>query len=267
MDLDFINIVISGYNKGENLMSQYYHRKWKDAEIEHYTKNEFFNECRNVLLRMEKDIVDWLNEEKRPFRLHYSELISGKTKPQEGKTKNEEIEEDLYWIAFYSNKNSVAVNLSHFTNNRCSGEIWYTDIENIREKLKEAEQMDELQQIDKPQQLPKLLSIEQTELLYNNLIKGGLMPKETPLDDFKYWFGVNDKPKDLKPLKWLKTKALLAYFIQRQFCKEVTDEFPDKAACCAFGVKGLRQLQQQYSGNKKNSGKPKGFECIDCLFK
>lgn len=103
--------------------------------------------------------------------------------------------------------------------------------------------------------------------LFEKLKKAALIPDNTAQSHFSYWVGAsNDKPVDLKPLGWIRSRSLLAYFIQKSFCIKESDKFPDKAACEMFGVKGLRQSQYQYTGNKKTYGKPIGFEIIDQLF-
>lgn len=66
--------------------------------------------------------------------------------------------------------------------------------------------------------------------------------------------------------RWNESKVLLAYLIERLYCKNVTDEFPNTAMCNLFGEIGLKQAQNQYKGNKKTDGKPRGFEKIDALF-
>lgn len=65
-------------------------------------------------------------------------------------------------------------------------------------------------------------------------------------------------------LKWLKTKALLAYFLGHWLKDGV---FPETEYDKLFGESRLGKAYSQLMNNKCGDGKPKGFEEIDKLFK
>lgn len=96
-------------------------------------------------------------------------------------------------------------------------------------------------------QIPKEFNTDEVNGYFKKAINAGLMEKTDN--------GFN----------WKEKKSLLAYFIERIFCKKNNDEFPDKYACLLFNTSGLRQAQHQYTGNKKTGGKPKGYKIIDNL--
>lgn len=67
----------------------------------------------------------------------------------------------------------------------------------------------------------------------------------------------------------IKTKALLAYFLELVFCRDNTgkdngNDFPETDLNTLFGESRLGKARGQYASNK--SGKPKGYKIIDKIF-
>jgi len=57
--------------------------------------------------------------------------------------------------------------------------------------------------------------------LYDALIKGGYIEASTPQTHFDYYFHNAQKPTDIKPLKWNKSKQLLGWFVD-SLCEKYT---------------------------------------------
>lgn len=67
----------------------------------------------------------------------------------------------------------------------------------------------------------------------------------------------------------IKTKAILAYFLELVFCRDNTgkdngNDFPETDLNTLFGESRLGKARGQYASNK--SGKPKGYEIVDKIF-
>jgi len=103
---------------------------------------------------------------------------------------------------------------------------------------------------EKPQSepFPKVLNTSKAEAIFKAAIKAGLMEKAPNREGYK----------------WNKSKALLAYLIEK-LCRG--DPFPNKEACSLFNREDLKQADYALSNNINGNGKPKSFEIIDDLFK
>ena len=66
-------------------------------------------------------------------------------------------------------------------------------------------------------------------------------------------------------LKWRKTKAMLAYFLEQ--LKKDGENFQEKKYNLLFGESRLGKARSQLMNNKNGDGKPRGYENIDILFK
>lgn len=109
---------------------------------------------------------------------------------------------------------------------------------------------------------------EQLKQLYTGLTNGEYLPKDPTGVDFKafcYVFGGNGKQEDFKSLEWKKKKNHCAYLIDQLFGNG-DDNFWDIGEK-SFNIKGLRQLKNNYLGNKNDNGKPKGHDKIDIVIK
>ena len=66
---------------------------------------------------------------------------------------------------------------------------------------------------DENKRFSPAFSEDKMRIIYNRLINNNLID-DLPEEHFLYWFGVSDNlPQNLKPINWLKTQSLLAYFI------------------------------------------------------
>lgn len=68
-----------------------------------------------------------------------------------------------------------------------------------------------------------------------------------------------------------RTKALLAYFLERVFCYDDSGcdngaDFPDKELNILFSESRLGKARTQLTNNMNGDGKPKGYEIVDRLF-
>lgn len=262
-------MIIGGIYKGEHL-SQYYYRRWKEAEAKYYSKSEFFDSCYQVTELMELEITKWLNEEKRGYYHWLDELRSTKEDVYLGecKTRDEAIDHCLEQIKYYSNKNMVACNTLKLVGTKYGQpqDVSYNQLLLFREKLKEARAMDEPQKSDTHLRLKKILESDQAQELYKKLINGDFIPRDTPVENFCYWFGVSDKPSGVTPLVWNPSKALLAYFVDvandhyklKHGEKRIIKPFE-----LMFDQKGLTGAINDY---KKTGDLPVGHEGIKALF-
>lgn len=105
-----------------------------------------------------------------------------------------------------------------------------------------------------PQQLlPERLDTERARILFEKAIQKGLME----IDGSSY--------------KWLRSKALLAYFTQIIYCKEANGkdngaQYPETALEALFKESRLGKARSQIADNKGGGGgKPKNFQIIDDL--
>ncbi len=115
------------------------------------------------------------------------------------------------------------------------------------------------------EQNTKQFSQKWCKAICEGLIDGGFIPQRTNLRTF--YIAINTKhTQRVEPsLKWLKSRALLAYFIDSIFydntdgIKQTNWNFGR-----AFGVSGLKQAKVKYLVNNKDvTGKPLGYEQID----
>lgn len=92
--------------------------------------------------------------------------------------------------------------------------------------------------------------IGRIKTLYQNLVNGGYIPKDTPLDDFIYYFSGSGNVPTSK-LKWCKTKILLAVFITQIH----TDDAPNIWAKAEdiFEEVNRKSLCQQHSSAMNTS--------------
>jgi len=148
MDMDFDEIVIGGYQKESKYLSQFFYRKWKEAENQNYSKVVFFGKCNDVTERMEQYIRRSVNGDKREEFDFLNDAKSGNPNINMNASEqdlNHFIEEsesrllDLQLNGIWQD----SVPLYHFTGGKYVDSIWYKDILWIREQLKVAEKMDE----------------------------------------------------------------------------------------------------------------------------
>ena len=103
--------------------------------------------------------------------------------------------------------------------------------------------------------------------------KKGNKPQQVPswatTDEAKRAFAKAVELDYMSPLEYgyswkLKSKALLAYFVECLSNASIQNSYPDTGACAYFHTKNLRQLRDYYLNII--GGKPKNFDKIDALF-
>lgn len=109
------------------------------------------------------------------------------------------------------------------------------------------------------------LNKEQLGDLYERLIEGGYIKKETEKKLFVWLFGGDIEPQPFTPIKWEKNKTLLVYLIDC-ICYDPTVSFNYwKNAEMIFEVKHMAQTKQNYLETKNTHGKPRGHNEIDSI--
>lgn len=103
-------------------------------------------------------------------------------------------------------------------------------------------------QEDKPQQVPSWATTDVAKRAFAKAVELGYM---SPLE-----YGYSWK---------LKSKALLAYFVECLSKTDMLTPYPDTEACAYFHATCLRQRRQSYLSNIQG-GRPKDFDKIDALF-
>ena len=101
---------------------------------------------------------------------------------------------------------------------------------------------------NKPQQVPSWATTDVAKRVFAKAVELGYM---SPLE-----YGYSWK---------LKSKALLAYFVECLSKTDMLTPYPDTEACAYFHATCLRQRRQSYLSNIQG-GRPKDFDKIDALF-
>lgn len=102
--------------------------------------------------------------------------------------------------------------------------------------------------------------------IYNLVIHSKLICPTTTQEQFINVFSKKEAS-TIKPIKWIKQKNLLAYFIDSLFENNkipTTTRMWATAIICFTDAKNLAQLKENYRSNINK--KPKGFSAIDVLF-
>jgi hypothetical protein len=105
--------------------------------------------------------------------------------------------------------------------------------------------------------------------IYNRLIKGGFIPKETKYSNFQFVF-CGKKDGDFKPLEWKGTVSLLAYFIDKMFAKTtVVKKWKTTADCFAINEKepNINTLKTASAKQRKYNTHPHCYKKIDKIIK
>jgi hypothetical protein len=183
---------------------------------------------------------------------------------------------------------NLGIPLSQYTNGKLSGYYYYNEAKKDKLFFKAAldirEAKDNLIRLIKeikekaatePQpsngNCPRLrtkrpgLNKEQLGDLYERLIEGGYIKKETEKKLFVWLFGGDIEPQPFTPIKWEKNKTLLVYLIDC-ICYDPTVSFNYwKNAEMIFEVKHMAQTKQNYLETKNTHGKPRGHNEIDSI--
>lgn len=267
MELNYINIVLEGYYYHQEHLDLYFFRKWNEAKEQYYSKTEFFDGCLRVTNTVEQDINRYIHDEKRELYDAIAAVRSGRIeKDPMGLTDEEVIHELKSRLEQLENKEGYSGMLWDSTGRNYQATLFFSEIQYIREKLKEARAMDEPQKSDTHLRLKKILESNQAQVLYKKLINGDFIPRETPVENFNYWFGVSNKPSDVTPLVWNKSKALLAYFVDvanDHYKLKHGENRIIKPFELMFDQKGLTGAISDY---KKTGALPVGHDGIEALF-
>jgi hypothetical protein len=104
--------------------------------------------------------------------------------------------------------------------------------------------------------------IDKVNRLYDGLVAGEFIPKDSNLDFFLSVFGFGAEPDNNLKLEWNKSDRLCVYFVSELF----TDVITDWALATIFGVKNPAQEKKNYLDYNKQK-RPRGFEQVDDLLK
>ena len=183
---------------------------------------------------------------------------------------------------------NLGIPLSQYTNGKLSGYYYYNEAKEDKLFFKAAldirEAKDNLIRLIKeikekaatePQpsngNCPRLrtkrpgLNKEQLGDLYERLIEGGYIKKETEKKLFVWLFGGNIEPQPFTPIKWEKNKTLLVYLIDNLCYEEAVNFEFWKNAQMIFEVKHMAQRKHNYLKTKNTHGKPRGHNEIDSI--
>ena len=189
---------------------------------------------------------------------------------------------------------NLGIPLSQYTNGKLSGYYYYNEAkkdklffqvaikdahcrdvteayDNVKELIKEIKEKAATEPQPSNGNCPRLrtkrpgLNKEQLGDLYERLIEGGYIKKETEKKLFVWLFGGDIEPQPFTPIKWEKNKTLLVYLIDC-ICYDPTVSFNYwKNAEMIFEVKHMAQTKQNYLETKNTHGKPRGHNEIDSI--
>ncbi|MEG1023272.1 MAG: hypothetical protein RSF34_02285, partial [Flavobacterium sp.] len=152
--MDYIDIMLRGYSNENDrkFLSKYLMREFKKAEKEHYNFEEFFNGLINGINKLKNEYKTRLYERKNELcfmldgakndTLTYGDL-KGESIEERHKKTIEYCESELSEISF----ENFPINLFHFTNNRYTGFLNYSEVEFIGNQIAQA-----FEDLNKPQQ-------------------------------------------------------------------------------------------------------------------
>ena len=124
--------------------------------------------------------------------------------------------------------------------------------------------------LQQPRHYSTKYTLQEKEGLYTRLVKSKIISTKTSADDFYYMLSGGDIPSNFKPIGWLKSAALLAYFIQKMF--EDTDKSIWEISKHCFTIKGkpINKNSLKNARSKvlqKESNEPNGHENLDEIMK
>ena len=111
---------------------------------------------------------------------------------------------------------------------------------------------------------------KERENLFNGLISGGFIPKDSNYNHFSFVFG-GAETTDFQPLKWCASVTLLGYFIDMGFADTDNTNIWEKTKYC-FTINGkelntnsIKNSISKLKGNGKYLSKPKNSDKIDTI--
>ncbi len=216
---------------------------WKETE---FPKDDFYQLITDVLNSLTREMLRRVCTLENGKTYIYNERGSGAAVYEPG-----ELDEALLRTNIHSTYRAI------FPEKDIYGQTHYLE-KSITYNLGDAEKAlanatPEPQHDPEPQAtLPPELDIPGAGIIFNRAIEAELMRQ----DGDKY--------------KWLKAKALLVYMLEKIYCKDAND-FPEQNLNKLFQEdrlgKARGQLYYNKGGNGRPSGKPKGYEIIDKLFR
>lgn len=189
---------------------------------------------------------------------------------------------------------NLGISLSKYTNGKLSGYYYYNEAKkdklffqvaikdahcrdvteaynNVKELIKEIKEKAATEPQPSNGNCPRLrtkrpaLNKKQLGDLYERLIEGGYIKKETEKKLFVWLFGGDIEPQPFTPIKWEKNKTLLVYLIDN-LCYEKAVSFNFwKNAQMIFEEKHMAQTKYNYLQTKKTDAKPSGYNEIDSI--
>lgn len=122
--IDFKNMLLNGYVNENKYFKKYIIREQKKSEAEHYETEEFFNKCFDVIEGFKDEISQQYYKRK-------TEIYLMRTLPDFSEEEFKNAMEDL---SLYN----YSVTLFYATNGRFTGHLFYGNVIQIEEELKEA---------------------------------------------------------------------------------------------------------------------------------
>ena len=189
---------------------------------------------------------------------------------------------------------NLGIPLSQYTNGKLSGYYYYNEAkkdklffqvaikdahcrdvteayDNVKELIKEIKEKAATEPQPSNGNCPRLrtkrpeLNKKQLGDLYERLIEGGYIKKETEKKLFVWLFGGDIEPQPFTPIKWEKNKTLLVYLIDNLCYEEAVNFEFWKNAQMIFEEKHMAQTKYNYSQTKKTDAKPSGYNEIDSI--
>jgi len=183
---------------------------------------------------------------------------------------------------------NLGIPLSQYTNGKLSGYYYYNEAkkdklffkaaldireakDNVKELIKEIKEKAATEPQPSNGNCPRLrtkrpgLNKKQLGDLYERLIEGGYIKKETEKKLFVWLFGGDIEPQPFTQIKWEKNKTLLVYLIDNLCYEEAVSSYLWENPQRIFEVKHMAQSKYNYSQTKKTDGKPSGYNEIDSI--
>lgn len=136
-----------------------------------------------------------------------------------------------------------------------------TNINRFRSKWNELKNSDTEESPTK--RFKTTFSDQQLSKLYDLLIENNFICSSVNKDNFIWLFGGTKNDQTNTSIKWLKQRNLCSYLLDCLFGEKGDNYWHIGES--VFGITGLRQLKNNYLGNKIGDGKPKGYSEIDTI--
>lgn len=141
--MNYTEIVLNGYcnSNSRDVLESYFFRKFKEAEQDFYTPDEFFNGCFNIVAFLENEMVKSrikrINELNQIINWNKRGMQGDADTPKEPTTDNLEVVKQLEKEIEFLSCENFPINLFHY-NNKYSGQIFFTQLNFIKLNLQKA---------------------------------------------------------------------------------------------------------------------------------